>query len=259
MAASLLFSGCASTGKANLGKPIDPETHAENGTFKPGVAISCELSDALSSEYFGYLDFNIANPSGEWKIVTDVKIRFADPGLDSAVSVVLGRNLEAWYQAQSKAIDISQHNQDVALGLLGGAGLGIAAFSRNEGLGFAGAAAAAGAASALAIRGVGRTLDSLQMAKLIPRNHLLADTIAVPPGLFADRWLLLNSTNQDSLGYITDILIDYKVNGGKAETQRIRFRKEGSVASNKWQHAIHGRKARSGQSTNLYRKIVSNP
>lgn len=51
---------------------------------------------------------------------------------------------------------------------------------------------AVGAIGYLAVDEFGKARDALRFAKMIPKNHLLADTLIVPPGLFTDRWVIAN-------------------------------------------------------------------
>jgi hypothetical protein len=248
IAIAVLLAGCASVARKHRAEPIQGDLANDSGKAGSDLQISVDLRNDLSSEYFGYFDFNIMNNSDRWYSITDVKLSFPDSSQNRLVGVVLGSELASWFKAQKKSREIADYNRQLALGAMAGIGIGMAEAGDSKAAQGLGAAAALGSLTALGIGEMNQLLDQLQAAKMIPENHLLADTTLIPPGLFADKWILLNSRDHDRLEYITTLYLEYQVVGGAAEKQKMTFRKKYSAGlPPNWQAAIYRKNQKAKQ------------
>ena len=232
--AILLFTGCASVNLRNEAV----NDGAGSADAQSDLALTWDLNPDLSSEYFGYFNFNFANRSDKWHTLTGMRIVFPDEKQNKEVKVVLGRELSEWYEAQMKVIAVREFNQSVAAGLTAGVGAGIAGLAGNREAQAAGAALAVGAAGYLAVEEFGKARESLRLSRMIPRNHLLADSLVVPPGLFAQRWVLLNSANHAEMGFVDSLRIEYRLETGAVESKKVVIKRTNQMIGNrKWQAA----------------------
>jgi hypothetical protein len=136
----LVFSllGCASVNLHNKAHSLNV---GENGhPAAPSIDFTWELNNDLSSEYFGYFNFNIHNNSDKWITLTGMRIVFPESTQNRNVRVVLGKQLEEWYTAQQKVIAVSDFNKASALLLVAGVGAGMASFSGDKSIQSAGGA-----------------------------------------------------------------------------------------------------------------------
>jgi len=211
-------------------------------TSNSDISIKCTLNDKLSSEYFGYVEVRLANSSDKWHKLSNVRVYFPDASQNQNIRITLGRELTLWYQAQSKLIAVNEQKDKSAMAIIAGIGAGLSIFSGNNTLRTVGDAATFGSFAAYGVNEMGKRMDSLQMAKMIPENHLLTDTTVVPPGLFADRWILLNSRNHDTIEYTTDMAIEYVLESGKMERQNFKLREKYSSVMPSWQRTIFDKK-----------------
>jgi hypothetical protein len=231
---SLFFVDCASVEKRNIA--IDFNDDSTN--VKSEFVISGEISPHLRSEYFGYFNINIKNNSDKWHKLLNLKITFEDEFQNNNTMIVLGDDLSLWYAAQKKIIEINDYNNKVALGVIVGVSQSLAAFSNNEYLTNVGNMATLGAFATYGLGEIEKVRDSLQNSKMIPENHILADNIIIPPGLFSERWVLINSKNHDKMEFITSIILEYQMESGIVEKKKIKFRQKYSSTTPKWQRSI---------------------
>ena len=68
------------------------------------------------------------------------------------------------------------------------------------------------------------------------------DTIIIPPGMHAKKWLLINSQRHDKMDFVTDLYFDYKLSEGGKEKVVLALRKLSSPGSAPWQKKILRRK-----------------
>ncbi len=141
-----------------------------------------------------------------------------------------------------KKIKIDDLNKRMREALVAGIGIGLTNLSPNKDLQNIGGIMALASISKIGIEAAGKILDSTQRTKLIPENHLLHDPLLVPPGLFSDRWLLLCSKNHDSSEYATEFYLEYRLEDGRQEKQKIQFRPKYSYENPIWQKKIFEKK-----------------
>ncbi len=233
---SVVFAllGCASVTLHNEARSVNIGQNDSPSSSK--IDLTWEVNNDLSSEYFGYFNFNIRNTSDKWITLTGMRIVFPESSQNKNVRIVLGRELEQWYTAQQKVVAVSDFNKTSASLLLSGVGAGLATFSDIKAFQTTGSAMAAGSLGYLAVDAFDKARDALRLAAMIPKNHLFSDSVLVPPGLFTDRWLLLNSSNHDQMGIVDSLTIEYRMEDGTIHSNRVVLRsKSHSILNRKWQ------------------------
>ncbi|MEO7426317.1 MAG: hypothetical protein ABI036_14100 [Fibrobacteria bacterium] len=229
----IFLLGCATIQNDNVGAPLNKPS----GDGKESLTISANFVENLSSEYFGYFDFTIENSSEKWIVVKVKSVEFDSLGSNENVRFPTWQEQLNWQAAMRQRIQIEEYNKALALGAIAGAGLGLAAASDNDVVRSIGAAATIASAGTMVGKGMGRNLDSLQLAKAVQENNLLLDSSVVLPGLFVKKWLLVNTKNHEKTGYLTAMTLAYSENG-LDKAVRIQFRKKNTIKKSKWQSKI---------------------
>jgi hypothetical protein len=234
--AVVIFVGglqAASIQKDNVGVPVDPKDKVSKE-----VVVSATLNSDLSSEYFGYFDVTLENKSDKWLTISKVRVTFQDSFQNENIRFVTGPQFGLWQSAMKKIIAIDQQNKETALATVAALGYGLAALSGNKTLQAVGTTATVGAVGAYGISQYNRRIDSLENTKMFPENHLLGDSIRIPPGLFVDRWLLVNSRSHDQMAYVTTLNIEMESTDGALRKLVLTFRPKKSTGYPKWQRTI---------------------
>ncbi len=233
-----LFFGCATVQKKYVSVTLDPKTDSISSGRASDLKFSCDLVPDLSSENFAYFDFNIQNSSGQWHRISNLKISFPDSSQNANISLVLGAEFDAWYKAQMKKMNIDGLNRAMGSALVAGVGIGLTNLSSNKDVQNIGSILTLGTIAKVGLEAAGTVLDSAKRTTLIPENHLMKEPLLVPPGLFSDRWLLLCSKNLDSSEYATEFYLEYKLEDGRQEKQKIQFRQKYTIPNPIWQRKI---------------------
>jgi hypothetical protein len=227
---------CASIQNGYLARPID-----EHGQLSPerrtrsGLVISGEERQRYASRNFGFVEVTFENTSAEWVRVQELQLDFGDAVRDAGVFIPGGDDVNAWYVATVQRNDIRDTNDAHALGalLLIGEAVGrVAAASDKPAVAGAGVALSLGASTAALAEGVDRDARAAEEVHPLPGAHLLSVPFVVPPGLFAKKWVLLNT--QPGVPCITVMRISYVLEGGEREQvllplRRLGHRSRGSV------------------------------
>lgn len=233
---ALFFAGCATVGNEHVGVPVNKPGEAG----RESLTFSASLIEDLSSEYFGYLDFTIENNSEKWIVVKVTGIRFDSLASSENIRFPNAEEYLNWQAAMGQKIRIEEYNKSIAMGVVAGAGLGLAALSDNNTVRGLGAATAVASAGYMAGHGINQVRDSLQLAKAIQANNLLVDSALVLPGLFTKKWLLVNTMNHDKIGFLTEMTLNY-TESGKEKAVKIKFREVHTVGTAKWQSELHSK------------------
>lgn len=263
----VLFCGCATVDGANYATNISGNQSAENGddtqknipVTKTGLVISGEEAANISTDYFGVLKFTFRNTTDEWVRIKRVKIYFDNEEIDKNVYIPVGEELFVWQDAVSKKIAIDNRNSGnfwAAVGIISG----ITAIASDD----EATSNVAGAAFGSSI--IGATVSDYKTAKkyenmaatIYPKEHLLSGKILVPPGLFVNRFIVLNSKNNSKIGYLSSINIEYETDKGVVDKVKLQFRKSPyervkGYTNSKWQKQVFDeieKKESSEQNTN---------
>ncbi len=201
-----------------------PAALAQKKEDKP-IEIKAKVIEELTSEYFGYFDFEIINNTDEWIVLRNLEIVFPEAVQNANVRAVSGPDFDLWQSVMQKRLAKAELGKNTSLAVIGALGYGLAAFSGNRALQNVGAAAAAGAGGAYIGSEYSKLRDSVHQTKRYPENHLLGDSIVVLPGLSEGRWLLLNSRSHDSTKLVSSFLVNYTMNDGVRHGSRIEVGK----------------------------------
>lgn len=232
---------CASVGSEYAATPVDAEGRLMAGRRMPsGLALSSEELRPYASAYFGMVEITFENKTAEWIHIDRVSLDFGGGARSEAVVVPEGADLDAWYEATQQRNDIRDTNAATALGALFALGQAVAvvgALSGEREVAAAGGALALGTATAAAIEGQDRRVQRAEGVRVVPQSHLLNVPFAVPPGLFAKKWVLLQ-TRSRAAPCIGTMLIDYDTRERGRERALLTFRT--AFESSEWQRRTCG-------------------
>ena len=229
---------CASIQNSYLATPID-----ERGQLSPerrtpsGLVISGEERSRYASRNFGFVEVTFENTSAAWVRVQELQLDFGDAARDEGVFIPEGEDVNAWYLATMQRNDIRDTNDAHALAALlfvGKAVGSIAAASDEPAVAGVGAALALGASTAALAEAADRDVQAAEEAHPLQGAHLLHVPFAVPPGLFAKKWVLLNT--RPGVPCVAAMRISYVLEGGGREQVLLPFRRLGHrSAGSVWQ------------------------
>ncbi len=181
LALALVLLSCASH---------QPGTHADvvGGDHPPKVPITAYLDPELGSTHFSVVQVTFGNQNDDWVRVKEIVITLPETGKNY---VVLGDDLLIWARSTKEKIAIEQHNSQMFLAGVMAAGAIVASAAKGDsaGLGLGTMVAAGGV---LVGQDAVRQIRKLNRGGMVPEGHLLAPS-AVPPGLVARRWLVLQT------------------------------------------------------------------
>jgi hypothetical protein len=240
-------TACASVQSRNIARPVDALGHFTGAkTTASGLVVSGEELSAYSSRHFGLIEVTFENWTNEWVRVNRLALDFGGAEANAGVFLPVGADLEAWHHATVQRNDIRGTNAATALGALLALGMLVAVAADAAGereLAAAGSVVTLGAATTAVIGGHGARVERAEGARLLPETHLLAMPFAIPPGLFAKKWVLLN-TRSAATPCITSMLIDYDVERGNERVQLV-FRS--ALDAVDWQKSACARALSPGQ------------
>jgi len=202
--AALVLAGCASVEKQNSA------TTAEHGGSGKKLEISYEINRSLTSEYFGMVEFTFSNKTDHWLEIRNIELKIPDDDLRNTVVLTTGRDFENWRYAARKRLAIENHNQQAFFGSLALVA-SVATISGNRQTSAMGAGALVATGTSYAISELAKSRNQAQGNALFPRGHLLHNPERIPPGMFVDKWLLLDTSNVTAKKILTtmDMLVSY--------------------------------------------------
>ncbi len=207
---------------------------SENGAKVP---IKGELVSRYCSEYFGFVSVRFGNPTDRWLTLSNVQIGFGDSRIDDAVNVVTGPSLEAWRRAMSAKLASDDIDSQTFLGAIAVIGI-LAVGSRDSTAQGIGAAAALSSTGVAGVNEIGNARAEIKAAGMVPDTHLLAGDIIVPPGLFADRWILLNTKSDGSAPYLEWMRVSFVEGNNPTENHDLVLRGAGNRGGCGWQRRV---------------------
>jgi hypothetical protein len=235
-----LLPGCASVRNSYLGTPADPATGkwaAQGSKTAAGLIVSVEEKEHLASEYFGVVDVAFENTTDKWIKVKGVALKFG-PEYDPHITIPVGEELKSWATATQQRLLIERHNRSMALAAVAIAGMTTAAVSNNRAVSTIGGTVAAGSLAWLAVDSMNQEVEGTEQPAT-PQNasyfesHLLSVPFSIPPGLFAKRWVTINTAGGEEVPCVRGVILDYELEGGRKERVYLPFR-QGAMQSD-WQ------------------------
>lgn len=184
---SLVLSGCASVDKRNQAYTINQVDNNQK------LSLSYEVNESLSSEHFGLIELNFQNPSDKWVAIKNVELIIEDKSLADSVRLTSGLEFENWRKAMRKQIAISNQNTSMFVsGLLLASAVGTS--DSNETVSTAGLVGLGATLGSQTVREISADIDRVEANALFPQTHLLNTPEKVPPTLFLDKWLLVDTS-----------------------------------------------------------------
>jgi hypothetical protein len=164
---------------------------------KPTLELTAKFNPSLSSEYFGFVGFDIENNTRDWQHVVSVDLVFSNPVHDDITKIVSGKQLQAWGEATTHRQAVRDFWWNVALG--GIATLGsIAVTSHDADVRAAGAVAGIGSITSLGVRELSKRTSEINFAAILPETHLLAGDFHVPPRMTVQKWVLFYTRHDET-------------------------------------------------------------
>lgn len=231
---TILLTGCAS-----IHKNIDATAEQK----KTKLNISAEINNDLSSEYFGMVEFTLENTTGRWLEIESISVDVGDERLRKSTKFTSGNELKAWSKAIKSRNEVRQYNKAVAYSAILGLAAGASAFSDNRTIKNASDSTLALTLGSLTIDQMLTQKDRVEMNRLFPEDHLLAGGQLVPPELFIQSWLLINTTNSKRNELLTDLKLTVTYKSGRSERFGIAlYPRNMKLAVYDWQRKMFERK-----------------
>jgi hypothetical protein len=229
-------SACASIQNSSVATPVTHQGKLLYGqAAASGLVISGEELTDYSSRYFGLLELTFENKSANWLRVRRMDVDFGSPAKNRAVSLPWGADIDSWYSATVQRNDIRDTNRVTALAALlaiGESALIVGTAAKQRSVAATGGLLTLGSGTALVIEGQDARVQRAERVPHFPSSHLLSLPFAVPPGLFAKKWILLN-TPERTAPCIDSVLLDYDLEQGGRERALLAFR--AAPTSSEWQ------------------------
>lgn len=199
---TFLLGGCASSQFSKH----DAKYSSLEDQASPPLFVTSRFNSQLCSRYFGYVNFSVVNPSGDWKRLDNVSLGF--PFSNSQFEVVEGKKLKAWADAISRQSGRDNHNAQLANLASGILGLGLLE-KGNSSQKKMGVAVLAGRAVAASSE---RISNQRETAETQVSSHILANDVDIPPGMDKQYWILLRAKNDAPL--LGDLVVNYDDENG---------------------------------------------
>ena len=203
---SLLIFSCASRHKASYAEQVGSKRNNKHKTGL-GLVISGEVDTEFSDKYFGLIYVVFENTSDKWIVIKKIQAGFQNPKIDRNAKFIYGRELELYIKSKERVIAIQESESRLAAFVAGAATVATLSQSHNreniENKAFT--------ASALTSIIVASKTSKKIKRSIFPTGHLLrGDAIIIPPGLFEERWLIVNTQNHQQTGFIDHLYISYR-------------------------------------------------
>jgi hypothetical protein len=230
--------GCAQIANGPHGIYLDPNGHpSEPAARAARLKISAGEVVEMSSPYLGEIEFTFENPSTKWIRVEKVQLDFGSEKVNRAIGILWGSQLESWAEATNQRNAIRNANRRTTLEILALSGtLVSAAAPRNSsGALVAGGIASLGAATAIYVADTQTRAETAEHAPTFGHNHLFSGPFDVPPGLFAKRWLVVNTPADPGLGCIASVTMIFELADKSSHRVALNFRAVELSPSSLWQ------------------------
>lgn len=233
IAAALAQPGCASIQSKRLGQPLGADGAASAAPTTPaGLRVSGGERVSQASPQLGVLEFTFENVGTDWLRIDAVELDFGADDRNARVRVPWGEDLATWRRAIAQRNAVKEVNRSLLLGGLALGGAALATASDSRGARAAGGLVTLAATGALAADRVDRAIESAERVAPFPNQHLFSGEFSVPPGLFAKKWVLLNTEGSAGAECLHTAELRYRVDGQREERVRVKFKRRSD-----WQRA----------------------
>lgn len=222
--------GCAQVHSGPYGMPVDPSNRPTGSrTTEAGLKISADELTRWSSPQFGMIEVTFENEGTEWLEVRDVHVSMPPEQLPGT-TILTSARIAAFREAARRRSEIDQHNVAIALGILTVGGMVVSETSDGPTGAVGALGATAGLAGLIAVE-EGASADRASHVEPYPESHLLSGPFSVGPGLFAKKWIVLETSPDVTRACVERLRVSYRVQSGHEERVWLGFRD----ASSPWQ------------------------
>lgn len=155
---------------------------------KSDIAISVKDDPGLSTAHYRGFQVSFLNQTDDWLEIEYTQVRF--PKLAEQPAMLLGEKLSYYMEGTVRRNAIKQHNRDLLLGSLMGAGLATAGLSKQKDLQRFGLVTVSGTLAFQSIDSVLKSAKRAEFQELIPESHVL-NRVLLPPRLSLSRWFVV--------------------------------------------------------------------
>jgi hypothetical protein len=221
----MVTNACASIQNTRLAQPMDEQGHlSKKWTTSTGLQISGEELTSLSSSNFGAIELTFENTTSEWRRIRRVSLDFGGPTKNQFVTVPWGDDIRAWGEATVARNEIAATNRQLALGAVALTGAIVAVGSNSKSVRKAGGLASLSALAAMQVDRSMSIVDSAEHVNIFPEDHLLAGPFAIPPHLFAKKWILFYTKNTSVQPCIDALILTYEFEDRPFERVFLRYK-----------------------------------
>jgi len=225
-----LLGGCAQVHSGPYGVPVGPSNQPTGSrTTEAGLRISADELTRWSSPQFGMIEVTFENDGSEWAEIRDVRIALP-PEQVPGTTVLTSQRIASFREAARRRADIEQHNVALGLGILTLSGLVVAETSDGPAAAVGAVGATAGLTGLVAMDETA-SADRASHVEPYPESHLLGGPFSVGPGLFAKKWIVLETNPNLTRACVERLRVSYRVQSGGEERVWLSIRD----ASSPWQ------------------------
>lgn len=245
----LLVTSCAQyrLHKGSYAKQVNSKNEKtkkwnKRGETDIGLRISSQIDSKLSSKYFGMINFIFENKTDKWIRIEKAYLKFSHPEINKNVRFVSGNQLNYFLDAvndmNKEKAKIKAQNQAAWAAVAAGAAAASSSSSQYNtytGVNFLNGMLL-GAVVSMNISQFEQS-TAKDNKKLFPKGHLFHKDFVIPPGLFSKKWILLNTTNHETIGRLSEAVLTYVTSDGKKETVAV-----GLKGYSQWQKDVSSKK-----------------
>jgi len=202
-----LAGGCAMTEGDSGGQP-----NAPNRPPPPPLVVSAREAVTYSTTYVGLVEVTFQNQTDVWKEVDQVAVDFGGPAKNQSITIASGEDMDAWERAVRLRCINDAPSRPTSVELLGLGHLFDTLGASGGQRGPTVPAAGSGPAQPPAY----------------PDQHLLTTPFRIPPGLFANRWILLSTPYDPPGGCVDTMTISYETSDHQTARALVPIRLPGS-------------------------------
>ena len=148
----------------------------------------------------------IENNSDEWVAISEVTFSFGDQLIDKKINLLVGDRLLAWHDSVTHQVN---KENEIAAAIFTGIGALIgAAHSNSSQQGFAAGVGAIGLTLAA-------SSNIQKLGVSVPRDHILSLPFYLPPQLPTIKWVVFDTTNDQSIPLLEFLEINLISSTGK--------------------------------------------
>lgn len=195
--------------------------HVKKGKHPKNVPINAEYYRDYSNFPLHFVNVTFGNQSEDWRRVKSVKV--TNVGGIAKSRIIVGPDLVYWSKGITRKLKIDSHNNRMILGAIMGAfavGAGVSANNGNYDLGIGLAAGALATATVADINSIFERIDSLEIAKLVPPDHLYSP-FSIPPNLYITKWVVFQTPGGELPKFID---FEVKYLSGETASYRTKLR-----------------------------------